>query len=124
MADEMDPVSSDRRTIVDAFLILALEYRRPDLNVGLKVELIDRDRGTRAICELAERENADLICVSATDRSGAAQEVLRMCRTAVLHVPETGDGKEPIEEGEGCCFWRGYDASLRGDRGSAETRER
>ena len=77
LTTDAEPDSSTRRTIVDAFLILALDYRRPDLNVGLKVELIDREKGVRAICDLAERMSADLICIGGgAEGSRAAREIL------------------------------------------------
>jgi hypothetical protein len=97
--------SSDRQTIMDRFLILALDYRRPEHNVSLKVELIDREEGMRAIRELAERENADLVCISSAGLSRPADQLMFMSQRSVLIVPESSGGEEMVDD-EGCCFWR------------------
>ena len=57
-------------------------------------------RGARAICQAAEREGVDLVCVGATEShlgrvGGVARELMARCHRPVLVVPAPAEAREP-----------------------------
>ena len=70
-----------------------------DERVRWSVEGVTSSDRTQAICQAAEREGADLVCVGTPEGShggGAlARELMARCRRPVMVVPSPAEGREP-----------------------------
>jgi nucleotide-binding universal stress UspA family protein len=70
-----------------------------DERVRWSVEGVASTDRTKAICQAAEREGADLVCVGTSEGSHAggplARELMARCRRPVMVVPTSAVGREP-----------------------------
>jgi nucleotide-binding universal stress UspA family protein len=70
-----------------------------DERVRWSVEGVTGSDPTRAICQAAEREGVDLVCVGAAEGSGArghlVRELMARCRRPVMVVPAPAAAREP-----------------------------
>ncbi len=69
-----------------------------DERVRWSVEGVTGEDRVRAICQAAEREGVDLVCVGTSERGpgGAlARELMASCRRPVMVVPAPADAREP-----------------------------
>jgi nucleotide-binding universal stress UspA family protein len=89
------PDAAARKRIIDGLTVLTIspDVTQREFTVG--VELLESDERAAAICDFADRDKADLICISSGGRSrlprvlfgSVAQEVLLLSRKPVLVVP-------------------------------------
>jgi hypothetical protein len=70
-----------------------------DERVRWSVEGVSSSDRTRAICQAAEREGVDLVCVGTAEGSHSggplARELMARCRRPVMVVPASSVGREP-----------------------------
>ena len=84
-----------RKRIVDALTVLTISPEVTQREFSIGVELVESDERAAAICDFADRDKADLICIASGGRSrlprvlfgSVAQEVLLLSRKPVLVVP-------------------------------------
>jgi nucleotide-binding universal stress UspA family protein len=93
--EDTHPDAAARRRIIDGLTVLTIspDVTQREFTVG--VELVESDERGAAICDFADRDKADLICIASGGRSrlprvlfgSVAQEVLLLSRKPVLVVP-------------------------------------
>jgi nucleotide-binding universal stress UspA family protein len=93
--EDKHPDAVARKRIVDGLTVLTIspDVTQREFTVG--VELLETEERAAAICDFADRDKADLICIASGGRSrlprilfgSVAQEVLLLSRKPVLVVP-------------------------------------